>query len=148
MGTLNDADPKTRANAAGALGNLARNGARLCQTLNDAGAPSALLDVVRVLPGIGGGESAAQDAAAELSPVRTALFSLGNLASHAQCAAVIGTLDVRPALDALAPLNDETLSKYSERLLQKLASHSPAEGGGKHTPLPPRRATNDGLVQG
>lgn len=36
---LHDEEVKTRANAAGALGNLVRNSASLCQPLIEAGAP-------------------------------------------------------------------------------------------------------------
>ena len=45
VANLRDSDPKTRANAAGALGNLARNGSRLCAELMKSGAPVALLAV-------------------------------------------------------------------------------------------------------
>ena len=40
---LNDADEKTRANAAGAIGNLVRNGGELCEVLCQSGAPGLLV---------------------------------------------------------------------------------------------------------
>ena len=58
-----DDDEKTRANAAGALGNLARNGGQLARHLVDHGAPNALLKAARADPAA--------------APRRIALFSLG-----------------------------------------------------------------------
>ena len=142
VSNLADADPKTRANAAGALGNLARNGPRLCDALNAASAAAALLEVVRA-PLV-----ASPDATSDLSPSRTALFSLGNLAAHARCADAIRELALGPTLEALAALGDETLHKYAERVLGKLAAHPLHEGGGKHTPLPVRRTAHERVVQG
>lgn len=49
LACLADADPKTRENAAGALGNLARNGLQLAAELCTYRAPSALLDLARQL---------------------------------------------------------------------------------------------------
>lgn len=46
MDTLNDPDDKTRANGAGALGNLARNGGELCEALCAAKCPHHLIDMV------------------------------------------------------------------------------------------------------
>lgn len=40
---LNDSDEKTRANAAGAIGNLVRNGEELCEILCHSGAPGLLI---------------------------------------------------------------------------------------------------------
>ena len=142
MANLGDPDAKTRANAAGALGNLARNGPRLCDALNAAGAAGALLQVVRAPL------TAAPDSLDDLSPSRTALFSLGNLAAHARCADGIRELELPHTLEALAALGDETLHKYAERVLLKLAAHPVHEGGGKHTPLPVRRTAHERISQG
>lgn len=68
---LDSVDEKTRANAAGALGNLARNGPQLCCDLVAAGVVTRLIRMVLEDP--------------EISPQRIALFSLGTLASHAAC---------------------------------------------------------------
>ncbi|KAL1527882.1 hypothetical protein AB1Y20_009258 [Prymnesium parvum] len=131
VANLRDADPKTRANSAGALGNLGRNGARLCDALNAAGAPSALLEVVRAAIGENGPST-------DLGPARTALFSLGNLAAHRRCADAIRELDAQPILQMVESLGDDVLAKYSERLQKKL-EHAGYEAS-KHTPLPLRRA--------
>ena len=48
---------------------------------------------------------------------------------------------------ALAALGDETLNKYAERVLGKLAAHPVHEGGGKHTPLPMRRTAHERIAQ-
>lgn len=111
MACLGDDDEKTRANAAGALGNLARNGGALARALVAAGAPSALLNAARA------------DAAA--APRRIALFSLGTLAAWR---AVRGELS-RPPLDGAleaalaeaAASSDSTLAKYARRLRTKLS---------------------------
>ncbi|KAJ8607177.1 hypothetical protein CTAYLR_007330 [Chrysophaeum taylorii] len=103
-------DEKTRANAAGALGNLARNGPALCPELARQAAPRALL------------EAATSDCADP--PRRIALFSLGTLAAWA---------DIRRTLDPLRPLLDATLRaassspdptvcRYAHRLQSKLAA--------------------------
>ena len=70
---LSSEDEKTRANAAGALGNLVRNGNELCKSIVDSGAIRKLILMVR------------DDLA--MSPQRIALFSLGTLASHTICRA-------------------------------------------------------------
>ena len=69
----NDEEHKTRANAAGALGNLVRNSDELCVALVDSGAPNALLSVA-----LRGGEDNQQ-------PKRIALFSLGNFCVYRSC---------------------------------------------------------------
>merc|ERR1711871_1263784 len=66
-----DSHYKTRANAAGAIGNLVRNSASLCQALVDAGGVDAILTV------------AFTDL--HVQPRRIALFSAGNLAVYATC---------------------------------------------------------------
>ena len=76
----NDSDEKARANAAGALGNLARNGGGLAAARRTPpGAPRALVAAAR------------EDAAA--GPRRIALFSLGTLAAWS---AVRRVLEVEP----------------------------------------------------
>jgi hypothetical protein len=81
-------DPKTRANAAGALGNFARNSNDLCSELTSAGAVEGLARIVtdharRLKEGASEGESqkkrsGSREAAPtreESSPVKIALFS-------------------------------------------------------------------------
>ena len=109
-------DPKTRANATGALGNFARNGERLCAELVDAGVPAALLKLAR-----GAGECAsAAERAERVAQARIALFSLGNIASHATTHEALRGCDISGALGAIEPLGDGMLDKYAARLLNKL----------------------------
>ncbi|CAM9140259.1 unnamed protein product, partial [Discosporangium mesarthrocarpum] len=68
---LGDLEEKTRANAAGALGNLVRNGGLLCRELATHHAVSALM-------GLAGGDTAP-------SPRRIALFSLGTCCGYEIC---------------------------------------------------------------
>ena len=75
---LNDEEDKTRANAAGALGNLVRNSNQLCGELVSAGALRALLEAA-ASSDPGGQKSAGSDGG---SPVKIALFSLGNMCAH------------------------------------------------------------------
>merc|ERR1711918_336887 len=72
---LRDEDAKTRANAAGALGNLVRNSDTMCDALVKHGAVLALVQ--------------AADCDAALQPRRIALFSLGNLCVYNSCRKVI-----------------------------------------------------------
>lgn len=81
VAALEDAEEKTRANAAGAIGNLVRNSGRLSGDLARRGGMAALLRL------------AACDLAA--SPRRIALFSLGTCCAYAPCR------------EALAMLNEE-----------------------------------------
>ncbi|KAF4696866.1 hypothetical protein FOZ60_014626 [Perkinsus olseni] len=73
-------DEKTRANAAGALGNLVRNSNELVRPMIEMGALEGLLNVVerRLLA------SPIQSGPAD-SSVKISLFSLGNLAVHRHC---------------------------------------------------------------
>lgn len=64
---MSDEEEKTRANAAGALGNFVRNSSKLCESLIKHQALSKLLEVVE------------QDAGPGTSPKQIALFSIGNL---------------------------------------------------------------------
>ena len=108
----NDSDEKARANAAGALGNLARNGGGLAAALVAAGAPRALVAAAR------------EDAAA--GPRRIALFSLGTLAAWSAVRRVLEVEPLRSALStALAAADksrDATQRKYSARVRSKLAA--------------------------
>jgi fused len=76
---LRDEEDKTRANAAGALGNLVRNSSQLCGELVSAGALRSLLDAASVADSGIGKPSVISDGG---SPVKIALFSLGNMCAH------------------------------------------------------------------
>ena len=66
---LNDSDDKTRANTAGAIGNLIRNGGELSGLMASLLIPSKLARVILLDP--------------EVTPKRIALFSLGTMAVYA-----------------------------------------------------------------
>jgi hypothetical protein len=125
VAALNNNDEKTRANAAGALGNLVRNGNQLCGPLVQSGAIQRLIFMVR------------NDA--DISPRRIALFSLGTLAAHSICRGEMGICkpsasDLLRSLSAKATATeitgtrnedlDESLAKYAERLKGKLRGSS------------------------
>ena len=115
---LFDSEEKTRANAAGALGNFVRNSADLCGDIVAHHAPAKLLQV------------ATNDQA--INPRRIALFSLGNVCVYRVCRVSLSSL--RPPLDqqlrALeASLGDSTARKYIVRLRQKL--QAPANAASK-----------------
>jgi hypothetical protein len=73
--------------------------------------------------GGGGGESG--------SPVKIALFSLGNMATHRECREVLLQLGIREVLRNLASSPDPTLQRYIARVQQKLV------GGGNGAAGPP-----------
>lgn len=106
-----DKTHKTRANAAGALGNLVRNSPLLCSSLVKAKAPEALLRVALRDP--------------DLQPQRIALFSLGNLCVYSACREVLltgGADDMMAHLDRLEyQIRDKTAMKYIQRIRSKLA---------------------------
>jgi hypothetical protein len=119
---LKSNDEKTRANAAGAIGNLVRNGNQLCKHIVDSGVIQILLLMVRDDDSI--------------SPQRIALFSLGTLASHGICRAEMGLckpnasellrgLQVR-FKDGQQQQCDEALEKYAMRLKAKLKQQAPS----------------------
>jgi len=80
---LADPEEKTRANAAGALGNFVRNSDTLCDDLISNGALVELLNVVQ------------HDKGPSQSPRRIALFSIGNLCVYAQCRKVFEEMGIR-----------------------------------------------------
>ena len=125
VGCLSDADCKTRANAAGALGNLARNGSELCSELLARGVPRALLTLAlqtQLLPSAAQAAvlEAASEAGSLLRAARTALFSLGNLAGHKECQASLKGLELSDALAPLTSHADAVLRQHGLRVLQKL----------------------------
>ncbi|CAD7695594.1 unnamed protein product [Ostreobium quekettii] len=106
----NEPDNKTRANAAGAVGNLVRNSPLLCKEVVAADSIPALLDLI----------ASTQDQCGQGSPVRVALFSLGNICANRECHPVVlmhtpGTLILK-----LRHSPDAQIQKYAERLMSKL----------------------------
>ncbi|KAG5188420.1 armadillo-type protein, partial [Tribonema minus] len=126
---LSATDPKTRANAAGALGNLVRNGGALCGALSRADAPLQLL-LLATRP-VGGsaqqtGSSAPQGGS---TPQQIALFSLGTCCAYGACReALLGGVEGgRGGLEAMllkleGGSRDGVLIKYAARLRGKLAA--------------------------
>eukprot|EP00331_Platyophrya_macrostoma_P011585 CAMPEP_0176428776 /NCGR_PEP_ID=MMETSP0127-20121128/13341_1 /TAXON_ID=938130 /ORGANISM="Platyophrya macrostoma, Strain WH" /LENGTH=259 /DNA_ID=CAMNT_0017810503 /DNA_START=42 /DNA_END=821 /DNA_ORIENTATION=- len=108
---LKDPEEKTRANAAGALGNFVRNSNALAKDLIKHGALVQLLDVV------------ANDNAASNSPRRIALFSIGNLCAYPECRKIFEELNIRNVLEQFkAPkCKDNQVVKYAARIIQKLS---------------------------
>lgn len=103
---------KTRANAAGALGNLVRNSPMLCAALVKAGAQEALLQVAK--------------SDLHTQPQRIALFSLGNLCVYSTCRdALLGRNESTGMLPILKNLEltteDGTVVKYVQRIRNKLS---------------------------
>mmetsp|Transcript_41800 Transcript_41800/g.97956 ORF Transcript_41800/g.97956 Transcript_41800/m.97956 type:complete len:1409 (+) Transcript_41800:131-4357(+) len=123
---LQDNDEKTRANAAGALGNLVRNSAVLCPEMIQYGALKALCNLIETRrPTLPQDSNAVERFTADQS-VKIALFSLGNLAVHLDCRAeLVNNLQVPQLCSrilAFLPPQEETINKCANRLLQKLAA--------------------------
>mmetsp|Transcript_4770 Transcript_4770/g.30196 ORF Transcript_4770/g.30196 Transcript_4770/m.30196 type:complete len:824 (+) Transcript_4770:115-2586(+) len=102
---------KARANAAGALGNFARNGGTLCEEIVQSGAMDALCAT-----------AFSEDSGAS----SVALFSLGNLAAYEVCRHKIRTLEIDVKAAELAHLKEGSKAKHAARILSKYA------GKGKH----------------
>eukprot|EP00397_Hematodinium_sp_SG-2012_P001850 GEMP01001855.1.p1 GENE.GEMP01001855.1~~GEMP01001855.1.p1 ORF type:complete len:1211 (+),score=310.88 GEMP01001855.1:48-3680(+) len=118
LSLLRDPDEKTRANAAGALGNLVRNSSELCGDLVRHQVPVGLLHAV-----IQGSQLSTSEFLTDAS-VKIALFSLGNLAVHAECRRNLlenGTEGI--CVQWMSRISkEEVVYKYCQRLLQKLHS--------------------------
>lgn len=110
---LQDAEEKTRANAAGALGNFVRNSNYLCQDLIEHGALKQLLQVVM------------NDEGPSQSPRRIALFSIGNLCVYKECKEEFEIMGIRKIIEPFKKAdsksaNDPQVVKYATRIIQKL----------------------------
>jgi len=113
---LRDSEEKTRANAAGALGNFVRNSSALTRDLIKDGALQELLNVVE------------NDQGDTNSPRRIALFSIGNLCMYPECRKIYEDLNIRKILEKFQPpvCTDQHVIKYATRILQKLSSNDGA----------------------
>lgn len=107
---LKDSEEKTRANAAGALGNFVRNSTILTKDLIKHGALQQLLEVVK------------HDSGPTNSPRRIALFSIGNLCMYPECKRLYEELGIRTVLESFQSPNcdDQHVVKYATRILNKL----------------------------
>lgn len=140
-------EDKTRANAAGALGNLVRNGSQLCGDLIRAGALASLLDTALTpdrpsssASSSTGGKSAGGAAGDGGSPVKIALFSLGNMCAHRECREALWQLGVVDVLRRLSNSPDPVTQKYLQRIQTKLQAANPP-------PLPPPPSAGVGATQ-
>lgn len=127
---LGDEEDRTRANAAGALGNLLRNSAELVPDVLSAGALQGLLDLVSQ-------KTQGVEEARNMPPsVQISLFSLGNMAAHHLCADALVQMNVEEVLHEVEELPgcDAITKKYVARVRQKLSSHS--NRGGVARPPP------------
>ncbi|KRX03291.1 Protein kinase-like domain [Pseudocohnilembus persalinus] len=108
---LKDPEEKTRANAAGALGNFVRNSNILTGDLIRYGALHQMLEVVL------------NDKAQSQSPRRIALFSIGNFCVYTECRQVYEQLGIRKVIEQFINpklTNDTQVIKYANRIIQKL----------------------------
>lgn len=113
-----DEEHKTRANAAGALGNLVRNSDELCPALVEAGAPDALFAVAML------------EGADNVQPRRIALFSLGNFCVYNLCRnamSIAADSGQRSRFEVeMGRIRDETsdgvVKKYLDRIFVKLSN--------------------------
>ena len=136
---LRDEEEKTRANAAAALGNLVRNSDALCSDLIRAGALEALVELATggydagaggAKKGDGSGGGGGAGGGESQSPVKIALFSLGNLCAHADCRAKLLALGFERKIAALADAEDASVRRYVARIEGKIAGGE-ARGRGR-----------------
>ena len=116
---LQDEEDRTVANAAGALGNLARNSGELVPEMLACGAVEALLGIIK-------------RSDSTTTAFQIALFSLGNLAAHQESRATLRQLGVEDVMMDIQrdPSMGQAAVKYATRLLTKMA------GGSKVARLP------------
>lgn len=127
VAALHDPEEKTRTNAAGALGNLVRNGGELSGDVARAGGVAALLDL------------ATREPAAP--PRRTALFTLGTCCAFAPCREALALLDDdgedRVGLDRGGVLQDlEDRQQYNGDGGGRPKWNIDGGGGWKESPAP------------
>lgn len=117
---LQDSEEKTRANAAGALGNFVRNSNTLCADLIEHGALKQLLEVVK------------NDDGPSQSPRRIALFSIGNLCVYRECKEEFERMNIRRIIEPFKrpdsrSKDDPQVIKYATRIIQKLDARTREE---------------------
>ncbi|KAH7292834.1 hypothetical protein KP509_28G000900 [Ceratopteris richardii] len=125
---LGDEEEKTKANAAGALSNLVRNSSRLCEDIISQGAIQALLQVITDYSNAAMGSPARMEANND-SPLKIALFSLGNMCIHAPCRQYLRTPELFQILMKLQQESpDPTIIKYISRIISKFPEASMQRG--------------------
>ncbi|CAM6128762.1 unnamed protein product [Calypogeia fissa] len=106
-----DEEDKTKANAAGALSNLVRNSSKLCEDIISKGAMQALCQVIA--------DCASLPANNSDSPLKIALFSLGNMSVHPPCRQYLRSPELFRVLMKLKQSSDPTVVKYVTRITSK-----------------------------
>lgn len=119
---LGEEEDKTKANAAGALSNLVRNSSRLCEDIISKGAMEALLRVISDYSATAS-TPGRKDASNE-SPLKIALFSLGNMCIHAPCRQFLRSQEFFHVLMHLRKSPDPTITKYISRITSKFPDAS------------------------
>ncbi|KAG0575230.1 hypothetical protein KC19_VG328700 [Ceratodon purpureus] len=118
---LEDEEDKTKANAAGALSNLVRNSSRLCDDIISKGAMQALCQVIADCAAAPTNER--REVSSE-SPLKIALFSLGNMCIHAPCRHHLRSPELFKVLMKLKKSTDPTIVKYITRITNKFPDAS------------------------
>ncbi|KAG9455567.1 hypothetical protein H6P81_000075 [Aristolochia fimbriata] len=114
---LSAEEDKTKGNAAGALSNLVRNSAKLCQDIISNGAMQALLQLVSDCSVVG--LSPSRRETVNESPLKIALFSLGKMCNHAPCRQFLRISELFPLLGRLRKSHDSTIANYASLIINK-----------------------------
>lgn len=101
---LHDPEDKTRSNAAGALGNLARNSSALCPDLIAAHAVEYMVGALE-----------------DTRTRKIALFSIGNFCVHRECKEVLVRMGFEKEMEKYAGDSDPTVRKYFTRIKRNLS---------------------------
>ncbi|KAL2612342.1 hypothetical protein R1flu_024034 [Riccia fluitans] len=118
-----DEEDKTKANAAGALSNLVRNSNKLCEDIITKGAMQALCQVIADCANAPPG-SDRRSASNSESPLKIALFSLGNMCVHSTCRQYLRSPELFRVLLKLKQSSDATVVKYVTRITSKFPDPS------------------------
>ncbi|BBN17969.1 fused [Marchantia polymorpha subsp. ruderalis] len=118
-----DEEDKTKANAAGALSNLVRNSNKLCEDIISKGAMQALCQVIADCANAPAGHDR-RGASNSESPLKIALFSLGNMCVHAACRQYLRSPELFRVLLKLKQSSDATVVKYVTRITSKFPDSS------------------------
>ncbi|KAJ7544459.1 hypothetical protein O6H91_09G079900 [Diphasiastrum complanatum] len=117
---LGDEEDKTKANAAGALSNLVRNSSKLCGDVISQGAMQALIQVIADCATLLMASSSKKDMNSE-SPLKIALFSVGNMCIHAPCRQHLRSSELFRVLLRLKNSTDPTIIRYLTRITSKFS---------------------------
>eukprot|EP00897_Mesotaenium_endlicherianum_P008404 jgi/Mesen1/7592/ME000395S06744 len=113
-------EDRTKANAAGALGNLTRNSSALCSELISQGSIQALLKVVAsATPSSSSSAAGSRRDAAGGSCIKIALFALGIMCTHAVLLEHLAKHHFFDILETLRRSPDQNIASYVKRILSK-----------------------------